>query len=140
MKLVFLAALLFVSIITNRQQKPQNVFKITTFTKVPRNMEGCGENLFLNKQDEKAERFVFYTDYSRALICINNNMILITRSDKSHEKSSSVFSNKDYTLIVKYGQRKPAGDESYQIKNAIITLKYHSKVIWMKNVIGGGGC
>jgi hypothetical protein len=140
MKLIFLAALMCMGIVTSRQQQPQNVFKITTFTEVPRDMEGCGENLFLNKQDEKAERFVFYTDYVRGLICVNNKMILITHSDKSHDKGGSVFSNKDYMLVIKYGQKKTTGDENYQIKSAIITLKYHSKVVWTKNVIGGGGC
>jgi hypothetical protein len=139
MKLIFIAAMVFVGIVTSRQQ-PQNTFKITTFTKIPKDMEGCGENLFLNKQDEKAERFVFYTDYVRGLICINNKIILITSSDKFHEKSSSIFSNKDYTLIIKYGQKKTTGDESYQIKSAIITLKYHSTVVWTKDVVGGGGC
>jgi hypothetical protein len=140
MKLILSAALVFLDIANSRQQQPQNVFKITTFTNVPSDMEGCGENLFLNKQDEKAERFVFYTDYVRGLICINNKMILITRSDKSYEKSSSVFSNKDYTLIIKYGQKKATGDENYEIKSATITLKYHSTVVWKKIVIGGGGC
>jgi hypothetical protein len=139
MKLFFLAALMFVGSAISRQQQPQTVFKITTFTEVPKDMDGCGENLFLNKQDERAERFVFYTDYVRALICINNKIILITRAVKPIEKGS-VFSNKDYTLAVKYGQKKTIGDESYEIKSAIITLKYHSKVVWTKRVIGGGGC
>ncbi len=140
MKIIFLAALMFVDTVTSKQQQPQNSFKITTFTEVPKDMEGCGENLFLNKQDEKAERFVFYTDYVRGLICINNKMFLITRSDKSQEKGGSVFSNKDYTLVIKYGQKKITGDENYQIKSAIITLKYRSIVVWTKSVIGGGGC
>ncbi|MES2277331.1 MAG: hypothetical protein V4592_14995 [Bacteroidota bacterium] len=140
MKLIFLVVLTFVATVASSQQQPQNVFKITTFTEVPRDMEGCGENLFLNKQDEKAERFVFYTDYVRGLICVNNKMILITHNDKSHDKDGSVFSNKDYTLIIKYGQKKSTGNESYQIKSAIITLKYHSKVVWTKSIIGGGGC
>jgi len=140
MKLIFLAALVFMDIANSKQQEPQNVFKITTFTNVPTDMEGCGENLFLNKQDEKAERFVFYTDYVRGLICINNKMILVTRGNKSYEKSSSIFSNKDYTLTIKYGQKKNTGDENYEIKSATIILKYHSIVVWTKVVIGGGGC
>ncbi|HEY4325826.1 MAG TPA: hypothetical protein VGN20_17665 [Mucilaginibacter sp.] len=140
MKFFFLVALMFVSITASKQQQPQNAFKITTFTEVPREMEGCGENLFLNKQDEKAERFVFYTDYVRGLICINNKMISITRNDKSHDKGQGEFSNKDYTLVIKYVQKKTTGDENYEIKSAIITLKYHSTVVWTKSVIGGGGC
>jgi len=140
MKLIFLATLMFVEILTGRLQQPHNGFKIMTFTEVPKDMEGCGENLFLNKQDEKAEKFVFYTDYVRGLICVNNKMILITHNDKSHDKEGSVFSNKDYTLVIKYGQKKTTGDENYQIKSATITLKYHSTVVWTKSVIGGGGC
>lgn len=139
MKLAFLAALIFVTQVTNAQQQPKYSIKITTFTEVPRDMEGCGENLFLNKQDEKAERFVFYTDYVRGLIYVNNKMILITHNEKPLE-NGSIFSNKDYTLEIKYGLRKSAGDESYQINSAIMTLKYHSKIVWTKKVIGGGGC
>jgi hypothetical protein len=140
MKLIFLAALMFVDIVSGKPQQPQNVFEITTFTEVPKDMEGCGENLFLNKQDEKAGRFVFYTDYIRGLICVNKKMILLTHNDKVHDKVNSVFSNKDYTLVIKYGQEKTTGDESYQIKSANIILKYHSIAVWTKSVIGGGGC
>jgi hypothetical protein len=140
MKVFFLAALMLVGIVTNGQQQAQNVFRITTFTSVPKDMEGCGENLFLNRKDEKAGRFIFYTDYGRALICINNKMCLIKNSDKIYYKNSSVFSNQDYTLIIKYVQKKRTGDEDYKINRAIITLKYRSKVIWTKSVIGGGGC
>jgi hypothetical protein len=135
MKLILLVALMCCI-----QQQPQNVFNVMTFTKVPSDMEGCGENLFLNKEDEKAERFIFYTDYGRALICINNKMILMPRGDKPNEKSTKFFSNKDYALVVRYGLKKFSGDEDYEIQSAIITIKYHSKVIWTKSVIGGGGC
>ena len=137
MKLVFLSALIFVGTVTSGQQ-PQNGFKIATFTDVPKDMEGCGENLFLNKQDEKTARFVFYTDYVRALICINNKIILLSRPNKPYGKVSNIFSNRNYTLVIKYGQKKTTGDENYEIKRAIITLKYHSKTVWIEKVIGGG--
>jgi hypothetical protein len=140
MKIILLALLMLVGIVSGKPQQPPTVFIVTTFTEVPKDMEGCGENLFLNKQDEKAERFVFYTDNVRGLICVNKKMILITHNDKSHNKDSSVFSNKDYTLVIKYGEKKTTGDENYQIKSATITLKYHSTVVWTKSVIGGGGC
>ena len=140
MKLTFLLVLMFVGMAANSQQQSQKIFKISTFTKVPSDMEGCGENLFLNTQDEKTERFIFYTDYGRALVCVNGKIILTTYSDKSQEKGSRVFSNKDYTLLIKYGRIKKTGDEDYEIKNAVIILKYHSKVVWTRSVIGGGGC
>lgn len=140
MRSLLLTISLFLPIITYGQKQSQTVFKITTFTDVPKEMKGCGINLFLSKQDENAERFVFYTDYVRGLIRVNDKMILITNKSKLNDKSSSVFSNKDYTLLIKYIQRKDTGDESYEIKQAVITLKYHSKTVWTKSVIGGGGC
>ena len=140
MKLFFLLAFITLATVTNGQQQSQNLFKISTFKDVPENMEGCGENFFYNKQDEKTERYILYTDYIRALICVNNKMIVIKGDDKHSNKKNHIFSNKDYTLIIKYGKEKTTGDESYEIKSAIITLKYHSKVVWTKSVIGGGGC
>jgi hypothetical protein len=58
----------------------------------------------------------------------------------SVNKKSAVFSNKDYTIEIKYGPRKYTGDESYDIKYAMITIKFHSKIIWSEKVIGSGGC
>jgi hypothetical protein len=139
MKLFLTIALALLTIVTNGQQ-PQSTFKISTFKDVPKDMEGCGENFFFNKQDEKAERFILFTDYARALICIDNKMILINDAGRKAQNANRVFSNKDYTVIIQYGPMKNTGDESYEIKSAVITLKYHSKVVWTKNVIGGGGC
>jgi hypothetical protein len=67
-------------------------------------------------------------------------MISLTYSNKSHDKNSRVYLNKDYTLVIKYGHEKTTGDENYQIKSATITLIYRSTVVWTKSVIGGGGC
>jgi len=103
-------------------------------------MEGCGESLCLNKKDEETEKFIFYTDYFRALICIDKKMILLNAHEKSNNKTNAIFSNGDYTVVIRYGQEKATGDEDYEIKSAIITIKYHSKTIWTKDVIGGGGC
>jgi hypothetical protein len=139
MKLILFITLFFLHIGNNGQKQSHAVFNVMTFTDVPKNMEGCGENLFLNKHDEKAAKFIFYTDYDRALICIDNKMILI-KGNESNNKTSSSFSNNDYQVVIKYLKEKTTGDEDYDIKSATMIIKYHSKIIWSKNVIGGGGC
>jgi len=140
MKLILVLALIFTIAPNNQQKQSQQAFNVMNFTNIPKDMEGCGENLFLNKKDEIAEKFIFYTDYFRALMCINNKMILMKGDNKSDDKYSKRFSNADYTVIISYGPQKATGDESYEIISAIVTIKYKSKIIWSKRVIGGGGC
>jgi len=106
MKFSLLVGFLLAGVIPGKHQKPKNEFTIKTFTAVPKDMEGCGENLFLNKQDEKAERFIFYTDYPRGLICVNGHMILLTHKNKSVENSSNVYADKDYNLLIIYVHKK----------------------------------
>jgi hypothetical protein len=59
MKLPFLAALMFVNILIIKPQKPQSVFKVTTFTDVPKGMEGCGEYLFVNNKMKRQKNLFF---------------------------------------------------------------------------------
>ncbi|MDB4905035.1 MAG: hypothetical protein JWQ63_4316 [Mucilaginibacter sp.] len=102
-------------------------------------MEGCGDDYYLSKNDQKQNRLICRTDYTRALIYINNKPVLLKANYKISDKENHAFANGNYTLIIKNGSLKSTGDEDYIMK-PIITLKYGSKVIWMKNLIGDGGC
>jgi len=140
MKLILLIALILTTTASNSQKKPNPVFNVMAFTDVPKYMELCGENLFLNKQDEKSRKFICYTDYSQILICINSKLIMLNTKDGSLKNHTRSFFNKDYTMVIKYDPLKPINAENYIVTGAIITIKYHSKIIWTKSVIGGGHC
>ena len=140
MKIILLVALIFMTTISNAQKQTSSIFNVMTFTDVPKYMELCGENLFLNKQDEKSKKFICYTDYNQILICLNSKLIMLNTKDESLKNHTRSFFNKDYAMVIKYEPLKPINAENYIVTGAVITIKYRSKIIWTKSVIGGGHC
>jgi hypothetical protein len=139
MKLILSLILGFTIGLSNNQPKQDTSFRLTTFTKVPDDMMGCGDDYYLSKSDEKQDKLVCRTDYTRALIYINNKPVLLKADYKISDKANHAFTNGNYTIIIKNGALKSTSGEDYTMK-PIITLKLNSKVVWMKNLIGDGGC
>ncbi|MDB5132059.1 MAG: hypothetical protein JWR02_1808 [Mucilaginibacter sp.] len=139
MNLILSLVIFFTLGLNNTHPIQTPVFKLSTFTKVPDDFMGCGDDYYLSKKDEKQVKLICRTDYARALIRVNNRLIVLKANYKISDKENHAFTNGNYTLIIKNGPLKSTGDEDYTMK-PIITLKLNSKVIWTKNLIGDGGC
>ena len=68
-------------------------FKLNTFTKVPDDLMGCGDDYYLTKQDRKQNILICRTDYNRALIYVNGKGILLNANYKASDKMNHVFTN-----------------------------------------------
>ncbi|MDP9048094.1 MAG: hypothetical protein M3N14_08145 [Bacteroidota bacterium] len=135
-----LSILLFFTLGLNNQQSVQtSTFKLNTFTKVPDDLMGCGDDYYLSKQDEKQDKLICRTNYFVALIHVNNKAILLKYNDKASDKATHVFTAGAYDLLIKNGALKREGDEDYTM-TATITVNFHSKIVWTNRVVGGGGC
>jgi len=132
MKLILLTILLY-SIGLNKVQTPHQLFKISTYTSVPKDFTGCGNTFYLSQKDKKAEKTICVTHFSTALIYINNKPMRLTANYKLANRGEHIYTSGDYTLITKL-------DHEYYVMKGIIIIKYRNKVIWSKKVIGGGGC
>jgi hypothetical protein len=139
MNLILSLIFFFTFGLSNIQPKQDTAFKLTTFKNLPDELQGCGDDYYLSKGDQKQDRLICRTDYTRALIYVNNKPVLLKANYKIGDKENHAFTNGNYTLIIKNGPLKSTGDEDYTMK-PIITLKLNSKVIWTKNLIGDGGC
>jgi hypothetical protein len=132
MKLILLTILLYSTGI-NKVQTQHQLFKISTYTGVPKDFTGCGNAFYLSQKDKKAGKTVCVTHFSTALIYINNKPMRLTDNHKLANRGEHMYTSGNYTLITKL-------DHEYYITKGIMIIKYENKVIWSKKVIGGGGC
>jgi hypothetical protein len=139
MKLVLSIIFFFTIGLSNNQTQQPSVFKISTFKNVPDDLMGCGNDYYLTEKDKKQDELVCRTDYITALIYINNKPILLKANYKLGDKENQVYTNGNYMVNIKIGSLKQLDSEYYEMKATII-VKYGSKIIWSKNLIGDGGC
>jgi hypothetical protein len=126
--------------IGNRTVAQHQSFTVSTFKKVPDELMGCGDCYYLSEKDKKETSFVCVTDYTFALVYINNKAIRLKANDKiSHDKNEEIYTSDQYILIVKKGKMKQLDSEYYQFKGAI-TIKSGSKVLYQQQIVGEGGC
>lgn len=140
MHLILPLVLFFTFGLSNKQLDQAPILKLNTFTKVPDDFDGFGDDYYLSKRDEKLIKLICRTDYGRALIYVNNKPVILKANYKMSDKVNHVFKNGDCILIIKNGPLKPTGDEDYTMKPTI-TVKFKSKVIFLlKDLVGDGGC
>ncbi len=139
MKAVLAIILFFTLGLSNKQSIHTSIFKLNTFTKVPDDLMGCGDDYYLSKRDEKQDKLICRTNYFEALIHVNNKVILLKYNDKASDEANHVFTAGAYDLVIRNDALKQEGDEDYTM-TAIITVNFHSKIVWTNRVVGGGGC
>jgi hypothetical protein len=133
MKLFLSLILLFVVGIGNCQAPKQTGFNLDTFTRVPDRFSDCGNGwYFLSKSDNNRKEFILITDYDDAIVYVNNKPLWLRVKNAGYTPGK-------YTVIIKDGANKPFGDEGWTMKS-VITIKFGSKIIWQKTVVGFGGC
>jgi hypothetical protein len=121
---------LTLGLITLQSKQPQE-FKLTTFSTVPEQLEGCGASYYLSEQDRKTQkRFICTTDMETALVYINGKPLFLNISQHFGGYESGKF-----VLIIKDGPYKQI-DSEYSIMKSVFTLKYGLKIIWTKTVFG----
>ena len=140
MKFILLIAILFYAGV-DFQTKIRPEYKVTPFTvtAVPDDLQGAGESYYLTEKDKRDANFICITNYIVALLYVNGKPVRLKakRQLRVSDKKNSYFNGK-YELIIDNGPEKTDGEENYIMKATII-LKYNSKVVWMKNVMGEGG-
>lgn len=141
MNLIWSIIFVFAFIYLTHRQKPEQAFNLTPFSKIPKGMPDdigdCGTgSYYLSKEDERNNRLACITDYDIALIYINNKPL---KFKVINTKDGTIYISGDYTLIIEDGPEKVIGDETWTMKSMFI-LRYKSKIVWTKRLIGYGGC
>jgi hypothetical protein len=121
MKVILLTILLY-STGLNRLQTPQQSFKISTYTNVPKDFTGCGNAFYLSQRDKKAGKTICLTHFNKALIYMNNKPIRLTEDHKSTNNGEHLYTLGSYTLTTKL-------DHEYYVMKGIMVIKYRNKVI-----------
>jgi hypothetical protein len=140
MKLVLSIILFFTIGLSNNQTPQPSSFKISTFTKVPDDMMGCGDDCYLSEGNKKHEILICRTDYATALIHINNKSVLLHANESiKHDKNEEIYISGQYILRLKMTYKKQVDSEDYEFKGTL-TITLGEKILYQQKVIGDGGC
>lgn len=119
-------------------QMSKQTVTVNTFTKVPNDLMGAGECFYLSKIDKRKGNLICTNDYINALIYLNGKTIRLKTTPTKDIKNKAIYRYGKYNLIISKGPLKQVGEENYTMQ-ATLTLEYHSKVIWSRDVLGEGG-
>lgn len=135
MRLILSILLSFIVLAAFGQGKSTPKIDLTVFTKVPDELDGCGNAYYLSEKDRKNQvNLICCTNFDEVMICINRKPLLLKKMPHFNGYSSGY-----YLLTIDDGKTKQM-DTEYYIMKSVITLKYNSKIIWTKPVFGDGGC
>lgn len=103
-------------------------------------MMGCGDDCYLSAKDEKRDVLICRTDYSSALIHVDDKAVLL-KADQTvkHDKDEETYTSGKYILSLKMIYKKQDGDEDYSFKG-VLTIKWGRKILCQHKVTGEGGC
>ena len=133
MKIIILLVFTLALAVSNYKQQK---FKLSTFKTVPKDMYGCGDVLYLTKEDKKAGRMLYADNYGDAMLMVNGKFLRFQSKKISGEY---VQASGKYKLDVQISNKKQE-DTEYHTFDAILTVYEGAKIVFKQKVIGDGGC
>jgi hypothetical protein len=123
----------------SKRENPMSI-NLSTFTDLPKEIEGCACYFYLAKGDEKKERYIFVNDFAEtAYISISGKLTRFNLISHSEDNNIFLYSNDKYILKVELLNKKGDGNEGFTVKGAL-TLKKRKNILIKKNFIGNCGC
>lgn len=112
---------------------------LTTFQKIPDEIDGCGCYFFLSKNDEAQNRYLMVNDFANiAFISINNKLEKFLLKEHKENSKSYLYSNANYIMKVEITEKTDGGEESSSVKGVITITKGEEEI--KEYFIGSCGC
>jgi len=113
--------------------------RITPFKEIPDEIEGCGCQFFLSKEDEMNESYLFLSDLaSVGFISINGSIERLELSSERKSKDLYFFINGRVSLSIELKKRTKQNDELILMEGVFVLSRDQEKI--EKRFVGSCGC
>ena len=129
--------------------KNETEFNLDSFTKLPKEIEGCTCIFSKTEKDYEQEKYVFASNFdSIAFVSINNKIIKLKLKNRvykpktvENEEYTCKYETEEYkvTIEIKADTTKPDSDETWWNKGLLIIENKEGRKITQK-FVGESGC
>jgi hypothetical protein len=140
-KIILIWFLVMVSVAAYTQNKPTHIFKINSFTGLPKEIDGCSSYFFLSKNDKKTERYLFVNDLAQlSFIKIDNKLVKFTLVKNYKIGKVDVFLYKSGSMTLQIELKTQKSIEDQTEVTGIMTVQFPTGQKETLNFIGDIGC